>query len=694
MKEMFTLFATAIAIINALGYASAQEADTTPPTVVKVYPSNGATDVEPGITTISVTFSEEMMDGNWAWYRLSEGPYPPVITGPGFEAFMDKSGNPLAFYKWVFTTSGTKEEIPAFLAKMLEDGDSNVRRTAAKELKRLKDKHAIEPFTKALEDEDTQVRRIASAALAELEVDVDKPRIFVKIDPRVELLSIVISMTDWGEKYHTRLQFAYRDEVKAWFSPYREHEAVKMASQLINSGFNFDAPMGFILYHSSPPELKQLQPYSEYHITRAGGDKKRLEEFAESLRKFAHDAKFEEFWKNHRDFYSEIEAEIKPAISDKGIAEKLEHYYGVKQNRYVMIPAPLIMDGGYGPSIRAENGKLDIYEIFGPGNVKDGKPVFGSGENLAGLALHEFGHSFVGPVTEEFSERLDEFKELYEPIRADMQSQAYGMWKAAVDEHLLRAIQARFILAEKGEAAAKGNLAQEYSKGFKYVKHLYNLLPAYEENRGKYPTFEFFFPLVLNLFAELKRSNIVEKLADEPFSGVINNAWSRRYLEKAIIIKPSKNKNPEVAKQVDDYIQSYQALLKERFGVNVPILSDEEGLKANLSEHAFVVFGAPWNNAFLAEMLKGTPIEVTEKNIKIGSKSFEGENVRLISVWTNPQNKKLPIVIYTATSDAGIVNINKLFHGPTDYVIYGGDGSKLQDGFYEKDESGVWTVGF
>ena len=60
MKAMFAFFVMAITIINIFDYASAQEADTTPPRVVKVDPPNGATDVKPGITTISVTFSEEM----------------------------------------------------------------------------------------------------------------------------------------------------------------------------------------------------------------------------------------------------------------------------------------------------------------------------------------------------------------------------------------------------------------------------------------------------------------------------------------------------------------------------------------------------------------------------------------------------------------------------------------------------------
>jgi hypothetical protein len=50
MKATFAFLVMTIAIINVFGYASAQEADTTPPRVVKVDPTNGDTDVKPGVT--------------------------------------------------------------------------------------------------------------------------------------------------------------------------------------------------------------------------------------------------------------------------------------------------------------------------------------------------------------------------------------------------------------------------------------------------------------------------------------------------------------------------------------------------------------------------------------------------------------------------------------------------------------------
>ena len=53
--------------------------DATPPSVVSIAPADGATEVDPGLTEIKVTFDRPMQDGSWS--MVGGGPNFPEITG-------------------------------------------------------------------------------------------------------------------------------------------------------------------------------------------------------------------------------------------------------------------------------------------------------------------------------------------------------------------------------------------------------------------------------------------------------------------------------------------------------------------------------------------------------------------------------------------------------------------------------------
>jgi RNA polymerase sigma-70 factor (ECF subfamily) len=59
--------------------------DTAPPVVVQTEPRAGATDVDPGLTEIKVTFSKDMQDGSWAFAQLSKQTFPQTTGKPHYE---------------------------------------------------------------------------------------------------------------------------------------------------------------------------------------------------------------------------------------------------------------------------------------------------------------------------------------------------------------------------------------------------------------------------------------------------------------------------------------------------------------------------------------------------------------------------------------------------------------------------------
>ena len=56
------------------------------PVVVSTFPKAGATDVDPSVTEIKVTFSKDMIDGSWSWAQVSDETFPKTTGKPHYEA--------------------------------------------------------------------------------------------------------------------------------------------------------------------------------------------------------------------------------------------------------------------------------------------------------------------------------------------------------------------------------------------------------------------------------------------------------------------------------------------------------------------------------------------------------------------------------------------------------------------------------
>ena len=62
----------------------------------------------------------------------------------------------------------------------------------------------------------------------------------------------------------------------------------------------------------------------------------------------------------------------------------------------------------------------------------------------------------------------------------------------------------------------------------------------------------------------------------------------------------------------------------------------------------------------------------------------------------NPYNADVPVVIYAASDDQRIVNINAFFHGPTDWLVgrWKPDGSPevVHQGNFTRGKDGGWVL--
>lgn len=507
----------------------------------------------------------------------------------------------------------------------------------------------------------------------------------ITVDPRIELITAIQQQSDYLRL--TQFDFNYKDEMKEYFSKYKNHKAVKLFRKLSESGFSYDAPPNVMLYLSSTLSLKEDNTIPDHLTDRAQG-KKELLEFIDELKDFSLEANFNKFYEKNNSFYQTMIDNVYKDIKDMGLIETLDNYYGMEVNSYNLILAPMLHAGGYGPKVEAENGLYDVYGIIGPQSVIEGNdgnkiPNYSS-QSIQYLVWHEFSHSFINPITEKYISEVNQYSELFSKIEKQMSSQAYGDWETCVNEHIIRAITARFIYLDQGESAYNSIITFERANGFYYVPSLCESLAHYEINRDDYPTFESYYPELIKVFKELSKQELDDEFFQIDFYGPINAAVTSKDSTNVVIITPTQEKDAEI--QEDIY--SYLNILKDNLFPKAEIVKDTDAINRDFGDYLILAYGTIEGNLWLQEYKDIFPFTVEEDKI-IADETYEDSGMVMISAMPNPQNYKSPLVIYTAQDAKDIIGINNVFHGPTDFTIVK-DGRELHSGFYDKNE-GTWS---
>ncbi|MDI9412058.1 MAG: DUF4932 domain-containing protein [Bacillota bacterium] len=328
------------------------------------------------------------------------------------------------------------------------------------------------------------------------------------VDPRVELLSIIQLFSDYGKKHRPLTEFnsSYVQRIKDYFSPFQEHKAISIYSQLISTGFNFSHPMDFILdveFDLESNSLSLIKSVGESTVKSAGG-LHQLELLTHFLTDFANQTIFSHFFTTNESFYKAIVEEVKEDLLGMNITKAFEEYYGVQYQRFYLVLNPLCDPGGYGIWKQCINGKLAAYSITGPVREEDGLLYFvNEPEGLCIFNWHEFGHSMVNPLTTRYLQEINVFEKLFAPSEKQMKSQAYGSWEICLNEHIVRAVVIRLITRELGEKRAQELLEYEKSIGFYLLEPLIEWLKTYEKNRSIYMNFAEYYPSILSLLVKL-----------------------------------------------------------------------------------------------------------------------------------------------------------------------------------------------
>ena len=500
----------------------------------------------------------------------------------------------------------------------------------------------------------------------------------VEVDQRVELMSIIFRLAGNSEYNQAKLD-SYAKDVEKQFWIFRLHPAVRLARKLRQDrGISYDACMSMavhIIDTQSCQERIPFEPRPESLDSRWTTENAR--EFLAATRQFVKDSNFNDFFAAHKSLYETAQSRLEDYLKKNAHMEWFDEYFGARpEANFTIFLGLLNGPSNYGATFCTPDGKEELYCILGIWKTDNkGLPVFD--DSVMETVVHEFCHSYANPFTAKYKTELNKYSKLFEPVADRMSAQAYGSWQTCVNEHIVRALTTRYAYLKVNKEAGDNSLKSEKQRSFFYVPALCESLKNYEKTRDKYRTFADFYPELIKVFEDLSQQDLGKDFYFISYEGTINAVGQDK--KSVILIVPTNENDPGIQKNINDFVHQYQ----KRFYPQSPIITDANALKRDLSQNSLIIFGTMNGNLWLKENAAKFPFKI-EANRITADKVYEGTDLRFISAWLNPQNPQRGILIYTAQQAKDIVNINTVFHGPTDYVVARGT-NIINAANYEKD---------
>jgi hypothetical protein len=356
------------------------------------------------------------------------------------------------------------------------------------------------------------------ASLAPGAEQPEKRTVTVRVDPRIELISIVFRLAGNTEYSRGRVK-TYLKDVEEHFGPVRTHELIEYAAGLRKKyGVSYDACMSMAVHLQADDDWKLRFPMEPRPDGLDGRWRDAsAQEFVTRLNAFVRDSDFEEFTEEHQDLYETTQQRLLTLLENEVHLEWFDEFFGARPAaQFTVIPA--LVNGGncYGPHVKTPEGKEEFYTILGVWMTDWlGRPKFDA--SVVGTIIHEFCHSYTNAIVDRHEEAFRPAGEAMFPHVADaMRRQAYGTWKTMMYESLVRASVVRYKTRFESRAAVLREVGRQNQRGFVWIEELAELLGEYEENRDKYPTLDAFSPQIVEFFNDYAKEFDAKKETPPP----------------------------------------------------------------------------------------------------------------------------------------------------------------------------------
>ena len=228
-------------------------------------------------------------------------------------------------------------------------------------------------------------------------------------------------------------------------------------------------------------------------------------ELAGTVREFALSTDFETFYKQNQSFYNAMKRIVR---SNYSFGEHLIDFFNSNFvdsfSRFNFYFTPLWGGWQHGPSIDLDGYRECFY--FGGCLYSSTREFYYPDQSLQFLALTEFDHATINPLTEKFASELEPLREKLALINTD-ESSNYGTLELTLNEFLTWAFALQFFYEHTPDEYPRLKrlvIQNMTSRKFARFDEFMTFYETYPENRDKYPKLVDLYPAVVNWLAELK----------------------------------------------------------------------------------------------------------------------------------------------------------------------------------------------
>lgn len=247
-----------------------------------------------------------------------------------------------------------------------------------------------------------------------------------------------------------------------------------------------------------------------------------ISEYLQNLKEAYQTLGFSEFIEENSKFYNGAIGEVSKHVSNDAI-EKMEHFYRAELTEYEAIVSPMMVWPIEENEGRGIGGKVTIAKSvtafsvmspYVPLNPKSDTDLgFGYDHQFRTIALtvHEFSHSFVNSVLDDFRDQISKSSHLYTPdMKALMNTKGIGDWHTYITETCVRVGEMRIAEAMKQPDTAEALRDYHMKEGFVFLKLAEQMAIQYEKSdpqEADYSEFVEAFTSSLNGMTDLDNPN-------------------------------------------------------------------------------------------------------------------------------------------------------------------------------------------
>ena len=162
---------------------------------------------------------------------------------------------------------------------------------------------------------------------------------------------------------------------------------------------------------------------------------------------------------------------------------------------------------------------------------------------------------------------------------------------------------------------------------------------------------------------------------------------------------------PDGDEKTHHYVEGIVKKFRKDLDPAREIKSDRELTEQDIQNRSIYIYGSPQNHSLFQRLRDQLPIVFEDDGVVVGKKKFVGQDVGAIFDCPNPINPGNRLVIYGTVSPAALNEMNSIFHGPTDFVVFNNvtrrfGGAKalgtadcfLLEGAFDKTDPAHWRV--